>query len=452
MKKRILLGITLVLVIAVGAVSFCSFCFSDDEPVWTTRSNAARAELEEGFEYLHRHYWYDAALHFERALELDTEFAIAKLYLSYVKPRGSSEYRRLVGELYELDLTQLNPREQYLIRYWLTVSEQGADAGRKILDEFLEEFPTDLFALEASCDIAWNDRDWEGTESCYQRLIELHPNWFQAHDRLGFLAMATGRFSDAEEHFHTYRYIAPDQAAPYNSMAQLLIVLGRYEEAEKSLGKALALKEDDCSAYVHLSLLYAFWNRPSQAAAVVDTLEKVEACSHLRTRGILCLMRVRAAYIEGDFEKAWGFVEGCDEDLNFDVLVHHVTVASGRLVEAEAMEAKLAIFLAEEGDSLPPSRQESFLAAQEHAVALRLLVGHEYERATERLLVADETLHYWNVSNASFKLFNRLTLAHSLELAGKTAEAEAMRRQIGAVNPSLQDVRLKDLEELAQRP
>ncbi len=456
MKKLfVLTGIGAGLVFAVLAASFCIVCLPvgrDDEPAWTTRSKAASVEFEEGLEDLRRFYWHDAVVHLERAVKLDPKFAVAKLYLSYVTPRDRPEYERLVGELRESDLDALNPRERYLLRFWLTMNDEGVDAARAVLDEFLAVYPTDFFALEARCDFAWDEQDLKGAETCYRRLVDLHPNWFQAYDRLGHLAMAAGQFSDAEKHFHTYRYITPDQAAPYASTAHLLIILGRYVEAEEMLHKALDLKADHCSAYVNLNRLYSLWGRASDAAAVVDEVEGVDACSWLQERGRLCAMRSQAAYLAGEVEKAWSFLAECDAKPELDVLAHHAAVASGHVAEAEQLEKRLADFLAEKGDSLQPIVKEWYQAGLEHAEGLRLLTAGEAERATELLYAADRRLHYWSAGHGIFKLLNRLTLAYSLELEGKTAKAEAVRHKIEAVNPRLlDDLRLADLERLLGR-
>ena len=46
---------------------------------WTTDSNAARQEFEKGLAAEMRYYGADARVHFERAIELDPDFLIAKL-------------------------------------------------------------------------------------------------------------------------------------------------------------------------------------------------------------------------------------------------------------------------------------------------------------------------------------------------------------------------------------
>jgi len=44
---------------------------------------------------------------------------------------------------------------------------------------------------------------------------------------LGYIKMMQGRFAEAEESFMSYRFIAPDQANPHDSLGELYITTGR---------------------------------------------------------------------------------------------------------------------------------------------------------------------------------------------------------------------------------
>ena len=59
--------------------------------------------------------------------------------------------------------------------------------------------------------------------------------------------MMQGRFAEAEESFKSYRFIALDQANPHDSLGELYITTGRYDEAERilGLGSRVAASEAD---------------------------------------------------------------------------------------------------------------------------------------------------------------------------------------------------------------
>ena len=132
----------------------------------------------------------------------------------------------------------------------------------KTLAAYLEEHPNDPWALSIRCDQAWQHRDWPPTEECNRRLIKADPNWVQAQNQLGYIAMAQGRFAEAEQLFRTYLYIAPDQANPHDSMGELFTVLGRYAESEKELEEAIRIRPSFCASWEHLVLLHDVSARP----------------------------------------------------------------------------------------------------------------------------------------------------------------------------------------------
>ena len=78
----------------------------------------------------------------------------------------------------------------------------------------------------------------------YERLLTVNPNYAYAYNMLGYAAAARGDFAKAEDYLKRYRYLAPDQANPLDSLGELYALVGRYDEAEDVLKKALAIKGD----------------------------------------------------------------------------------------------------------------------------------------------------------------------------------------------------------------
>lgn len=404
---------------------------------WTTRSKAALEEFEQGLEAFTREYRSEAVGHFSRALELDPELVAAKLFLSWLYGAGDKERAEaLIAELRTADLGRLQPRERFLVRYWLAFHDGRHAEAERVLDAFLAEYPTDLFGLQARCEQAWDAQDWEAAQTCYERMIELHPNRVRAYEHLGFIAMAQGRFAAAEEHFLTYRYIAPDQAQPHVALAELLVLLGRYEEAEASLERALAVKDDFCPAFRLLVRAYTFAGRFDEASAVLDRLAGIATCADLEKQGYFCRSRSHLAFFRGDLQEAWRTMEGeCLERLHgFDLVAHHVAVATGRLAAADEMARRLdeiAAGMRQQG----PGTRDWYAAARAHVDGVRRMAAGDYREAAELLRQADDRLLYWTQDLAAFKLLNRFFLARSLELAGDAARARAVREQLAAVNP-----------------
>ena len=443
------LGLTAVL------LPLCLWVFpgSRSEPEWTGRSPEALEELKAGFDDLARQSWSDAVAHFERALELDPEMPIAKLELAQLYAVDDSERERLWQELDNMSIDELSPREQFLIGYWTHRQAGRAAEAEAVLEGYLAELgddESDPHALSVLCNDRWERQRWDEAEVCYRRLISRHPNWVQAQSRLGLIAMAQGRFELADESFQTFRYIAPDQAAPHDSIGQLQAVLGQYEEAERSFERALEVKSDYCMAAQHLQRLYFMWGKWDRSAEMLERMESLETCDYLREWGVFCATRAWNAYVTGDSAAASQefFEGGCLERRGgFDLLAYRLAVFQGDLQAADAMEKAIAGFISEKESAGFQGRRSYLESILFHSRAVRSYAQGDWKNACEMFEQADELSLFWGLERSRFKLYNLLHLMRCHERSGHPAAAMATRRKISAVNPRVvKDGWLSDLD------
>ncbi|RMH20066.1 MAG: tetratricopeptide repeat protein [Acidobacteria bacterium] len=434
----------LLLVVVSAAMGGLYLLSRPQPPPWTSDSRQALEAFEQGLEALKKRYLSEAHEHFERAVELDPDFAMAHLFLArHWRQRASAERLRAV------DASRLTPREALFIRYYLAHADGEHDEAEAMLARYLESHPDDPFALSVACDASWLRLDWDEAERCYQHLLERHPNWVEAQNRLGYLAMARGRFDEAEERFQSYVYIAPDQANPHDSLGELYMLLGRYDEAEEAFREALARRSDFCPSLQHLMELMIFAGEIDRARQALADLEAEEACRDVLKGGLRCHAEVLLSYAAGDFEGGWQRVESCSERLYRSVLPHRLALLTGRREDAFELEERLRAGVAQEAD-LPPREHQWHQAALFHVEASRLLADGRPAAAAELFARADELSTYWGDSQWAFKLYNRLGWLTALELAGRAQEAKALRRKIAAINPRFASVFHAGQETLAE--
>lgn len=441
-KRVLAFAIPAVAVAVAGAVlAACAYwLLRAPRPEWTTRSPRALEELEGGLKNLAKMYKMDAVQHFEKALELDPSFAMAKLHLATLYP-SRSERKRLHEELRQIDTQQLQARERFLIAYHLArVDRREADSER-VLALFLEQHPQDPFGLRVRCEVAWEAQAWDQAERCYDNLLALHPNRVEAWNNLGHIALARGRFDEAEERFKTYRYLAPDQANPHHSLASLAAIRGRYQEAEREIEETIRIKPDFCAAYTQRVDVGFVSGRLELAARALRELEGIGECSYLQDRGVICALRAWVLYLGGDAESAWRQLDaGCLERLDgYDLLAHRIAVMTGRIETGVAMEQVVSSYRDKVLAAGRPVHARLVGALLAHMQGIRELAEGDLQKAVEHLSEADDALYYWGGERASIKLFNRLNLLRTLELAGRTPQAVALRREIDDVNPRLVD-------------
>lgn len=422
----------LILGLLAGATGVLVSC---QRVAWTTDSPQALAAFERCLDAEMKVHIEEVREECSQALEHDPDFLLPKLRLLRYVARDEEGRRALIDDLAAADLAPLTDRERFLVEHFLAYHKGDLERAAGLLNEYLEDHPDDPYALDIRCSAAWERQDWQAAEPCYRRLLEIDPNWVRAQNNLGYIAMAQGRFAEAEDLFKTYRFIAPDQANPHDSLGELLILVGRYEEAEKELEKALDVRESFCPSYEHLIQARLMAKKVGGARQAVERMAAQESCRDAAPK-IRCRIDLWSQLLAGDAEAAWqtaqdGCISPWGEAL---ILSHEAAVAAGRIEEALALEAKLARLIEEAGPRTKPSLEMHLF----HMGGQRAEVAGDFERAVELYREADRRLRYWEAQGLGvFKLFNQLSLARALSRSGRANEAARVLDQVRSVNPRL---------------
>ena len=408
------------------------------QPEWTTSSPEALAEFRKGLEAEMKYYQDEALEHYRAAAELDPHFAVAKLkQMQFTKrdSEGKEEVERLVAELREVDLDRLNQRERFLLEYRFARLDKENAKAEKLLTAYLERSPADPWALSMRCAQAWDRQDWEVVERCNRKLLAADPNWVRAQNDLGYIAMAQGKFDQAEELFRTYLFVAPDQPNPHDSLGELLTVRGRYAEAEQQFEEALRIRPDFCASWAHWRLNAWLEGDPGKPLMVLDRARDAGVCDPSFLARQRCEHAIWDELARGNADAAFAAAAdpACSErpgDL-FPPL-YLAALSSGHREEADRMIDELKHRMAGEARQNPYSG-----AALEFFEGARLSAAGDHAPALARLQAADQGFVYWGEGQGIHKLLNRLAIAALLEKTGDTAGARAMRDEVRAVNPRL---------------
>src|SRR5262249_50277974 len=155
----------------------------------------------------------------------------AKVMLFRASSRKMPQHDELLADLETTHRDRLTPREAFLVDYTVDMAHGRRNEGREKLTRYLEDNPKDPYALDPQVSKDWEDQRWNQVETGCKKLLAVDPNWVSAQNKLGYLAMSQGHWAEAEDRFRTYLYVAPDQANPHDSLGELLLLLGRYDEA-----------------------------------------------------------------------------------------------------------------------------------------------------------------------------------------------------------------------------
>jgi tetratricopeptide (TPR) repeat protein len=410
--------------------------FSEEESPWSSESAEARAELDAGYRDFEKAYYADAALHFERARELDPKSAAALVFLGFTTSESESQRADFVKQIDALDRGRFTDVERFMVRLF-KAGKQDFEERQAAVEDYLSRHPDEAFARSMRCDLLWDRKQWDDAEACYRALLAEQPQWVQAQDRLGLLVMSRGRFAEAEDHFVTYRYIAPNQAGPHYSLGILYLLSGRYQESEAAFTRALETKSDFCPALSGLTHLYTVWGKYPQALEAIGRTEAQAACRILVQGGFTCSRRIFNAYLQNDLAKAVAADAACaPPPMGYSLGKHQLAVWQGDFAKAAAMEEAIG----REAGSDPAKQQIPFLSGFWHYFrGVRLIFEDRFGEAAEEFKLAEGELRYWTGDNAILAFVNNVHWVYALELAGRDQEAQALRRQISAINPHLFD-------------
>jgi adenylate cyclase len=212
----------------------------------TTNSMEAYNYFLKGRDAFDKMYFDDARKYCEDAVQLDSTFAVAWLYLS--NAYGSLENIQMrdaaIKKAYEYS-SRATEKEQLTIKavYARIIKNDPAEELR-LLTELVTKAPKEkrvLFALGL-----WYRQNNNTDEAINQlkKAIDLDPQYGEAINQIAYQYLKKGEFAKALSYFRRYVALNPDDANPHDSMGDLLWQMGKLDEAIAEYKKALSIKPD----------------------------------------------------------------------------------------------------------------------------------------------------------------------------------------------------------------
>ena len=131
-----------------------------------------------------------------------------------------------------------------------------------------EELTASDWFLRAIALIGTEQENTDEEGRCYQRALELWPDFPQAHNNYAILLRLQDRpeeAEEAEEHYKEALRLRPDYPDAHYNYANLLRLQDRPEEAEEHYKEALRLRPDFPEAHYNYANLLRLQNQPKEA-------------------------------------------------------------------------------------------------------------------------------------------------------------------------------------------
>src|ERR1700749_1877552 len=205
----------------------------------TTSSEEARKEFQQGRDMAERLLAQHSLQHFDKAISLDPNFALAELGRANASQSAKEFFDHLKKAV---DLSgKASEGERLLILATQAGANGEALKQKENLDRLVAAHPDDERAHFQLGGYYFGQQDFTQAIEHYKKATELAPNYSPAYNILGYADRQNGDYTNAEQAFKKYIELIPNDPNPYDSYAELLLKTGKYDDAIAQYRKALSL-------------------------------------------------------------------------------------------------------------------------------------------------------------------------------------------------------------------
>ncbi|MBN2031245.1 hypothetical protein JW824_13505 [bacterium] len=227
-KPFVLLGIAIILMMGACTQQM------KEIPI-TTSSEEARNLFLQGRENWENIEVTKAGQLFGQAIAKDSSFALAYCFRTFT---GDELQIRADMEKAILLSDQVSEGERLFINYIQSSLDGDLPKVKENLDKLLTMFPEDK---RVNMFMGWYFRainDYKTAIAYFTKAAEIDKEFALAYNELGYTDILTEDLEAAENAFKEYIRLIPDKPNPYDSYAELLLKMGRYDESIVQYQKA----------------------------------------------------------------------------------------------------------------------------------------------------------------------------------------------------------------------
>jgi tetratricopeptide (TPR) repeat protein len=239
----------------------------------TTVSQEARDHYLIGRDLMDKLRIPEARRHLEQAVARDSTFAMAHydLAISEATNQGFLEHLTRAVDLSET----ASDGERLMIMALHARSNAKPAEQRKLYEQLATTYPLDPRAHFLLGFSQAGQQDFDAAIASFTRATELDPEFSPAWNALGYAYRPLGRYEAAERAFKRYIALIPAEPNPYDSYAELLLKVGRYDESIAMYRKALDADSHFVASFVGIAANLMYSGRHGKALAELERLDSV---------------------------------------------------------------------------------------------------------------------------------------------------------------------------------
>src|SRR5262249_23864754 len=242
----------------------------------------AKAEFLAGLQKTDKLLITDSIQHFEKAVSLDPNFALAELNLATSAPTGKGFFDHLHKAVSLAD--KASNGERLLILGTEAAANNDFVKQKEYLDQLVAAYPNDERAQFNLGGYYFAQQDFPQAIEHYKKALELEPKYSNACNLLGYAYRQAGDYPNAEKAFQSYIELIPKDPNPYDSYAELLLKMGRFDDSIVQYRKALEVDSHFLNAHQGIAMDLLYLGKPKEAAVELDhIIEKARTDAERRT-------------------------------------------------------------------------------------------------------------------------------------------------------------------------
>jgi tetratricopeptide (TPR) repeat protein len=199
-----------------------------------------------------------AAPIFDKAIELDNNFALAYLYRAI----SGGDYNILTKNLDKAVslMDKITEGEKLIILYFQAAVNGNGLKQKEYIEQLIKLYPLDKRVQYNAGIYYYGIFDYKNALLYLTKTTDLDKNYAAAYNLSGYSQSKLNNFPEAEKAFQAYIKLKPNSPNPYDSYAELLLKMGKYDESIAQYKKALEKDPKFISSFVGIGNNYIFKN------------------------------------------------------------------------------------------------------------------------------------------------------------------------------------------------
>jgi tetratricopeptide (TPR) repeat protein len=247
--------------------------YADEKIPITTSSEEARQLYVKGRDLAEKLRATDARSLYAQAAAKDSGFALAHLGLANTAGTAK-EFFDALGQAVVLSGKVSEP-ERLIIAGVDAGAKGDVDRQKQSFTKLVADFPNDERAHNLLGGYYFGRQDYAAAVAEYKQATAINPSFSQPYNQMGYAYRFLDKYGEAEQAFKKYIELIPGDPNPYDSYAELLMKMGRFEDSIKNYEKALAVDKNFVASWVGIGNDRMFMGQGEQARQAFARLSAI---------------------------------------------------------------------------------------------------------------------------------------------------------------------------------